>query len=99
MTRPILIERAWTQRGWSSCDHMIDDSAIDRCVGRTYRTPAEALRAAARLADDLGFAAIVWRDLRTGRVERWGAEPSLPGRERMRDVVCSGSCEGYEECA
>lgn len=91
MTRPIIIESAWTQRGWDGCDHLIDDGPISRVVGRTFRTPNEALLAAARLADSRGFAAIEWRDNRTGRRERWGAEPDLPGRPRMRKLLADAS--------
>ena len=54
---PIQLTRAWTQRGWSSCDHLIDDSRLAEIIGRSYTTVAHAARAARARADRRGFVA------------------------------------------
>lgn len=81
--KPISITNAYTQRGWSSTDHLIDDSRMVELIGRDFSTVANAMRAARARADKLGYAAIEYLDNRTG--ERWlrGDEPPLPGREPL----------------
>lgn len=87
--RPIEVTQAWTQRGWCPTDHLIDDSRMDEIVGRSYRTVADALRAARKRADRRGFAAIEYLDTRTGEIWRRGDEPALPGRPPLcRRVSC-----------
>lgn len=76
----IEILDAWTQHGWSSTDHMIDDTKIKGMIGRTYQSYPAALRIADRLADRRGFAAIRYLDKITGEIWTRGAEPNLPGR-------------------
>lgn len=86
----ILITNAYTQRGWSSCDHLIDDSRMAEIVGREFKTLAGAMRAARARAHRLGFAAIEYIIVETG--ERWlrGDEPALPGRAPLCRRLESG---------
>lgn len=83
----ITIEHAWTQRGWSANDYMIDDSRMAEIIGRSYRTAEHAMRAARARADELGYAAIRYRTS-DGEVWERGDEPSIPGRPALcRRVV------------
>lgn len=83
----IKIVNAYTQRGWDSCSHLIDDSRIRTMIGRRYADWRSAARAADRMADRRGYAAVEYVDLETG--DRWlrGREPSMPGREPLNRRV------------
>lgn len=78
----ITITDAYTQRGWSPTDHLIDDEPIRRMIGRTYHDRASAMRAARKLADPRGYAALVYT---TDDGETWesGDEPDIVGRTRL----------------
>jgi hypothetical protein len=82
----VTVLRAWTQRGWSSTDHMIDDRRMDELVGMTFQSLRDAMRAAESRADSLGYAAIEYQRP-DGQVWQRGAEPSLPGREPLHRRV------------
>ena len=85
----ITVMTAWTQRGWSQNDHLIDDTRLHEMVGRSYSALAHARRAAVARADRRGFASIVYT---TSDGRRWavGFEPSLPGRpNRGPSEMCS----------
>ena len=45
----ITITKARQARGYSSCDHLLDDSPLDSMIGRSYRDLAAAARAAGKL--------------------------------------------------
>lgn len=45
----ITIGSARLARGYSGCDHLLDDSPLAAMVGRTYKTEAAAARAAGKL--------------------------------------------------
>jgi len=79
----ITITDAYTQRGWSQHDHLIDDSDIARMIGREYADLAEAMEEADERCDPRGFPALEYILDATG--ERWlrGGEPDLPGRRAM----------------
>lgn len=91
----VEVVEACTQRGWSSRDHMIDDSRIAAMVGRVYVSARAALEAGKRLADDLGFASVtfVYLEGPCGG-QRWtiGGEPEITGREALcrRDAGVRG---------
>lgn len=78
----IEILEAYTQRGWSQSDHLIDDSRIAEIIGRRYATVEHAMRAARARADRRGYAAIRYRDA-AGEIWLRGDEPPLPGREPL----------------
>lgn len=80
MTKNIELLNAYTQRGWDSCDHLIDDSRMTEIVGRSYTTVTHAMRAASARASRRGFVAIRYLDRRTGEIIVRGNEPALPGR-------------------
>lgn len=46
----ITIVNAWLQRGWDSCDHLLNDATVSGAVGRSYRTLAHARRSVDALA-------------------------------------------------
>lgn len=46
----VTITSAHIERGWSSCDYLIDDAPARALVGRGYRCVADAMRAATRAA-------------------------------------------------
>ncbi len=75
----LIITAAWTQRGWSRNDHLIDDTRLDAVIGRTYGTVAAAKRAVTAKADPRGYGSFEYV-LPDGSSFRVGCEPSLPGR-------------------
>ena len=79
----LRVIEAWTQRGWSSSDHMIDDRRMDEIVGREFRTRANLLAAARARADARGFAAVRYLDTVSGETWVIGDEPNIPGRPRL----------------
>lgn len=79
----LRIINAWTQHGWSSTDHLIDDSRLDEIVGREFRTREKLLSAARSRADRRGFAAVRYLDTVSGETWVVGDEPNLPGRARL----------------
>ncbi len=87
MRSGVTVTAAWTQRGWSSGDHLIDDSRMAEIVGRSFASAAHAMRAAEARADRLGFAAVEYVVHATGERWRRGAEPSLPGRAPLYQSV------------
>lgn len=91
----IIVTAAWTQRGWDSCDHLIDDSRIQEIVGLHYASVAHAMRAAGAREDRRGFAAIEYVVCATGERWRRGNEPSLPGRPALVKRLVARD-QGYE---
>jgi hypothetical protein len=84
----VTITKAWTQRGWSSTDHMIDDSRLAEVVGVSYRSVEHARRAAAARADKRGF--VSFQYTLDGRLYEYDDSPSgIPGRtvDRIREVA------------
>lgn len=75
---PLTISAAWTQRGWSANDHLIDDSRMNEIIGKTYQTLAQAKRAVAARADKRGYG--MFRYTMDGKTYCVGLEPNLPGR-------------------
>jgi len=76
------------QRGWSACDHLIDDSEIqERMIGREYRSYRGMIQATRRLESRLGYSTVEYQF--EGRRYRVGTEPSLPGRPNRgpREIV------------
>lgn len=79
----VIVTAAWTQRGWSPNDHLIDDSRLDEIIGRHFASVRAAMRAAEKRADERGYAAIEYLVCATGQTWQRGAEPALPGRAPM----------------
>lgn len=73
----LIVLDAWTQHGWASDDHLIDDSRISGLVGRRYQSLAALRRAARRMEDPRGFAAV--RYSLDGRMYEVGFQPDIPG--------------------
>lgn len=82
----IKVINAWTQRGWSPADYLIDDSRLTEIVGREYRTVEHAARAARARADERGYASFEY-ELRGVRY-LYDDSPPLPGRsvQRIREL-------------
>lgn len=77
----ITITRAWTQRGWSPTDHLIDDTRMGEVVGRSYASVEHARRAVEARADSRGYASFEYRAA-GGRHYRCdtSARAKIPGR-------------------
>lgn len=82
----ITITDAYTQRGWSPTGHLINDEPIRRMIGRTYHDRGAAMRAARKLADDRGYAALIYTT-DDGEVWESGDEPDIVGRTRLHRRV------------
>lgn len=84
----ITITNAWTQRGWSHADHLIDDGRLTELVGRTFRSLAVAAQAARKRGDQRGFVSFEYVGP-DGRRYLYDDSPALPGRDvrRIREVA------------
>jgi hypothetical protein len=74
----LQVIRAFNQRGWSSTDHLLDDSPLEGMVGRNYKTLRGLKQAAQRLAK-------TWPTVEYtvgGRTYRYNGSPTnIPGRQ------------------
>jgi hypothetical protein len=73
---------ACNQRGWSSCDHLIDDAPLAELVGRSYRTIEHARRAVDAREDR--FTSATTFEVRDGSGKSYRVDTSarlgIPGR-------------------
>lgn len=83
---PVEITAARIQRGWSACDHMIDDRPADRLVGTRHRCVADAVRAATRAEGP--WSSALWLTVRDRDGRSWclDTSPPVPGRRVCRMV-------------
>lgn len=79
----VVLVSCYTQRGWSSCDHTIDDSGAAEVEGREYPSAAKALAAAVCACEGpYLFVELLWTSgPRAGEVWTIGTEPRMPGRD------------------
>jgi hypothetical protein len=83
----VIIINAWTQRGWSSTDHMIDDTRLAEVVGREFRTLEHARRAVEARTDRRGYGTFTYE--LAGRTYQYDDSPAgIPGRnvQRIREL-------------
>jgi hypothetical protein len=85
----VVVVRAWTQRGRSSTDHLIDDTRLDECVGRRFATVEHARRAVEARADRRGYASFEYTLGSKRYVYDCSAALGIPGRDvlRIREVA------------
>lgn len=82
----VTITAAHVERGWSTRDHLIDDSPADQLVGRRFRCVADAMRAATRAEGRWSHAVRVTLRDRDGRLWDATTAPEVPGRRADRLV-------------
>lgn len=82
----VMLTNAYTQRGWDSCDHLINDAGLDEIIGRQYATVEHAARAARARADRRGF--VTFEYALEGKRYRYddSANAGIPGRHVPRIV-------------
>jgi hypothetical protein len=79
----VVLLDAWNQRGWSHCDHLINDEPLKQLVGQCYRSPSVMRRALERRESRWTQAiTAIYRD---DQGRRWQLDTSgyfeIPGRD------------------
>jgi hypothetical protein len=91
----LTVTNAWTQRGWSNQDHLIDDEPISGMIGRTYANLTPLKADAQRLADRHGYPSVEFESV--GRLYRYDGSPSgIPGRH-VQIVTDLGPVDGPQQ--
>lgn len=81
LTGRVKIIDAHIQRGWSSCDHMIDDAPANALIGRDFRCLADAMIAASKAEGKFSSAITVTLTDRSGATWKANTAPRIPGRD------------------
>lgn len=73
----LLVTNARNQRGWSSTDHLLDDSRLHEMIGQAYASVASMRRAALARAESFP---LVEYELNGRRYQYDGSPTDIPGR-------------------
>ena len=90
----VVILDAWNQRGWSHCDHLINDEPLKQLVGQAYRCVSAMRRACERRESPWTQAiTVIYRD---DKGRRWQLDTSgdfeIPGRDMAPISALDETC-------